>query len=163
MVVSEVALVVLILIRRKATLVSDQPIDWALGLAGTCSALLVTPTDLAPLAPSGLWLTLILFGMFLQIYAKFALARSFGIIAANRGIKMGGPYALIRHPMYAGYTISHIGFWLAYPSFTNAAIYVTGLGLQIARIIREEALLSRDERYVEFMQRVRYRLLPGVF
>ena len=34
-----------------------------------------------------------------------------------------GPYRFVRHPMYAGYTLTHIGFLLAMPSLLNAGIY----------------------------------------
>jgi protein-S-isoprenylcysteine O-methyltransferase Ste14 len=35
--------------------------------------------------------------------------------------------------------------------------------LQIGRIVREERLLSNDEKYRDYAQRVRYRLIAGVF
>jgi protein-S-isoprenylcysteine O-methyltransferase Ste14 len=35
--------------------------------------------------------------------------------------------------------------------------------LQIGRIIREEKLLKEDETYREYVKRVRYRLIAGVF
>ena len=37
------------------------------------------------------------------------------------------------------------------------------LGVQIARIRREEALLNGDERYQHYTQQVRWRLVPGVW
>ncbi len=35
--------------------------------------------------------------------------------------------------------------------------------LQVTRIRREEALLCRDEQYLRYTQRVRWRLVPGVW
>jgi len=101
--------------------------------------------------------------MFLQISAKVILGLGFGIIAANRGVKSLGPYRFVRHPMYAGYTLTHIGLLLAMPSLTNAALYSLALGLQISRIYREERILRLDPIYREFASRVRYRLVPYVF
>ena len=84
-------------------------------------------------------------------------------MAAVREIKIEGPYRFVRHPMYAGYALAHIGSLLAFPSFWNFVVYTGALLLQIARLLREEQLLLTDESYRAFAARVRYRLLPGVF
>ena len=55
-------------------------------------------------------------GFVLQLSAKLTLRRSFGVVAANRGVKASGPYRLVRHPMYAGYALTHVGFLLAGPN-----------------------------------------------
>ena len=102
-------------------------------------------------------------GLFVQISAKIILGRSFGIVAANRGVKVAGPYRFVRHPMYAGYIINHIGFLLAFPSLWNVALYSTELVIQITRLLREEALLNQDKSYRDYASQVRYRLLPKVF
>ena len=39
-----------------------------------------------------------LIGLYVQISGKLILGRSFGLIAANRGIKVAGPYRIVRHP-----------------------------------------------------------------
>jgi hypothetical protein len=49
--------------------------------------------------------------------------------------------------MYAGYTILHEGFLLAFPSFWNIALYSTELAIQMARLLREERLLNQDQSY----------------
>ena len=102
-------------------------------------------------------------GILLQITAKLVLGRAFGIVAANRGVKVLGPYRFVRHPMYAGYTLTHVGFLLAMPSLMNALFYATALTMQVARIFREEHVLGQDASYRTFAARVRYRLVPGVF
>lgn len=101
--------------------------------------------------------------MFIQISAKVALGVSFGLVAANRGVRVSGPYRFVRHPMYAGYVITHVGLLLAMPSAFNALLYACALLLQIVRIKREERVLMQDQQYQDFSARVRYRLLPGVF
>ena len=99
----------------------------------------------------------------LQLSAKLTLRRSFGVVAANRGVKASGPYRLVRHPMYAGYALTHVGFLLAGPTLWNLAIYGATLAIAVRRIIAEERVLRRDSAYRALADRVRYRLLPFVF
>ncbi len=82
---------------------------------------------------------------------------------ANRGVKTRGLYRVVRHPIYAGYTLTHIGFLLGFPSLQNAALYAAVFAIEVMRLLREEAVLKRDPAYVDYAARVRYRLLPGVF
>lgn len=49
------------------------------------------------------------------------------------------------------------------PMLLNGAMYGLAFILQIVRIRREERVLMRDPTYVAFAQRVRYRLLPGIY
>ena len=48
-------------------------------------------------------------GLVLVVVGKMALGRSFGIVPANRGVVVRGPYTLVRHPIYTGYLITHVG------------------------------------------------------
>jgi protein-S-isoprenylcysteine O-methyltransferase Ste14 len=161
--VSEFLPFVLILLRRPSATLSERPLDWIFGLTGSMAPLLVAQAKIDPVLPMSICIMTVITGIFIQASAKVVLGSSFGIVAANRGIKVLGPYRLIRHPMYAGYTLTHIGLLLAMPSFLNAALYSVALTLQIVRIHREERILTLDPAYREFMARVHYRLLPGVF
>jgi protein-S-isoprenylcysteine O-methyltransferase Ste14 len=161
---SESTVLVFVLLRRPTADITSRPADWAFGFAGTTAALLVLPVpDATPLIPGGIILALMLGGAALQITAKFFLRRSFGIVAANRGIKAGGPYRYIRHPMYAGYILNQFGFLLANPSARNLAVYSLCWGFQVCRILAEERLLIHDEAYRGLVTRVPYRLIPKVF
>ena len=82
---------------------------------------------------------------------------------ANRGVKLGGPYRYVRHPMYAGYLLCHVAFLLLNPSPWNLVVYALCDGLQVPRILAEERLLCRDGTYAAYRARVRWRLIPGVF
>jgi protein-S-isoprenylcysteine O-methyltransferase Ste14 len=163
MLVSEVLPCTLILCRKPSNAMSTRPSDWFFGLAGSIAPLLIKPAAVAPLLPAAICLLVIIGGLFMQISAKVVLGRSFGMVAANRGVKMAGPYRTIRHPMYAGYTIGHIGLLLAMPSLLNAALYALAFAFQVVRILREEAVLMQSQDYRNFAARVRYRLLPGIF
>jgi protein-S-isoprenylcysteine O-methyltransferase Ste14 len=161
--ISEIASIVMIVLRRFSTTLSQQPLDWLLAIAGCCTPLLAIPgkeiSDQFALVGAGIMLV----GLCVQISAKAILFRSFGIVAANRGVKTLGPYRFVRHPMYAGYVISHFGYVLGWPSMHNFMLYTLALIIQMARLLREEELLGQDPAYQAFMARVRYRLLPGVF
>jgi protein-S-isoprenylcysteine O-methyltransferase Ste14 len=160
---SESSVVVFVVIRRYTRDVSVQPLDWLIALLGTTAPLLVRPTGGEPLVSLSVCAPLMLAGMVLQVAAKFALCRSFGVVAANRGVKIGGPYRLVRHPMYAGYVMTQIGFLLTNPSAWNAAVYGFALACQIGRILAEERVLVRDPSYRAFAAAVPYRLVPRVF
>ena len=161
--VSEGLPVLLILTRRRSKVLSNKLGDWFLGLTGTILPLLAIPVGAGGLVSEGLCGAIMLIGLYVQISAKMILGRSFGLIAANRGIKVAGPYQIVRHPMYAGYTILHVGFLLAFPSLWNIVLYSTELTIQMARLLREELLLNQDQNYRDYAARVRYRLIPMIF
>jgi protein-S-isoprenylcysteine O-methyltransferase Ste14 len=75
-----------------------------------------------------------------------------------------GPYALVRHPMYAGALLYLLGMPLLLGSwFGLAAVPLMILGLA-PRAVMEERLLKRDlPGYADYMTRVQYRLIPYVW
>ena len=161
--ISETAVMVFVLIRRPTDKISLRLGDWLLAIAATAAPLMIQPgLDMFPaIAPLGV--ALVLLGNVVQGLAKLSLRRSFGIAPANRGIKADGLYRFVRHPMYAGYLAVHIGVMILMPSPINLVIYGIGWWAQILRLKAEEGLLSQDPAYVAFKQKVRYRLVPGVF
>jgi protein-S-isoprenylcysteine O-methyltransferase Ste14 len=163
LVISESLAVFLILTRRFATTISTHPLDWALSLIAVNAPLLAAPAAASTFIPSQLATALMFVGMITQISAKAALWRSYGLVPANRGVKTGGPYHFVRHPMYAGYTLTHIGFLLGFPSLQNFSLYLTTFLIEVARLMREELVLNKDPHYRAYAARVRYRLFPGVF
>jgi protein-S-isoprenylcysteine O-methyltransferase Ste14 len=160
---AEMLCIILIIIRAPSKQITGKMSDWIIAFAGASAPLLAMPADVPSIAPQQLCITLILFGMFTQICAKVILWKSFGIVAANRGVKIEGPYRVVRHPMYLGYVITHVGIFLTFPTVYNALIYVSALVVQIVRLMREEQVLLRDPAYEAYAGKVRYRLLPGVF
>jgi protein-S-isoprenylcysteine O-methyltransferase Ste14 len=163
LVVSETLVVVFILLRRSTQNISLSWRDWLLGFAGTVAPLLAAPASGNPIAPLAVCGMLMMLGFLLNVSAKLTLRRSFGVVAANRGVKIGGPYRMIRHPMYAGYTLTQLGFLLSGPTLWNFGLYGLALSLQIARIRAEERILRNDPVYTEMSERVPYRLVPFVF
>ncbi len=160
--VSEGAVVILLVFRRRSISVSHQPLDWVAGFAGSFLVLLVRPTS-AAIAPDAVGFALQLLGTVVQLYGKAVLGRSFGIVAANRGIVVRGPYRLVRHPIYLGYLVTHLGFLLSNWGARNLAIYAAAYLFQVTRIFVEERHLEADDRYRAYRRTVRYRLIPGLF
>jgi protein-S-isoprenylcysteine O-methyltransferase Ste14 len=75
-----------------------------------------------------------------------------------------GPYAIIRHPMYAGSLLLYIFSPLALGSYWAMLPALTILWVLVARIRNEEQVLCRELKgYPEYMQKVKYRLIPGVW
>lgn len=72
-----------------------------------------------------------------------------------------GVYGIVRHPMYLGGILMFFGAPLLVGSGYGL---LAGLGLTVlltARIIKEEEMLGRElDGYREYMQKVRYRLVP---
>lgn len=159
--VSEGVIVFFLIIRRSTGNISLRPQEWAAALIGTTAPLLVVKTAEPGLLAPGAFL--LLFGMVTQIGAKLSLRRSFGLVPANRGVRTSGAYRYVRHPMYLGYMISHVGYVLIAPSFWNIAVYAVCWIFLALRVRYEEAFLSADPAYRAFMEKVRYRLVPGVY
>lgn len=160
--VSEGMIVLFLVFRRESASVSRRPWDWLVGIAGTLTVLLVRPERVS-IAPEAVGVFLQIAGTLFEIYAKAALGRSFGIIAANRGIVMKGPYRFVRHPIYLGYLVTHVGFLLSNWSLRNITVYVATYSFLVARIFSEERLLSGEQSYRDYCRQVRFRLIPGVF
>jgi protein-S-isoprenylcysteine O-methyltransferase Ste14 len=160
--VSEGLVILLLVFRRESRRLSRHPWDWIVALGGSFTVLLVRPAATA-IAPEFIGVALQLAGTAFEIYAKIVLGRSFGIVAADRGIVLGGPYRVVRHPIYLGYFVTHAGFLLANWSPRNLALYIVTYFFQISRILSEERILSEDAAYREYRGRVRFRLIPGVF
>lgn len=104
-----------------------------------------------------------LVGLSLSLSAKFFIGLRFGLIPANRGIVSGGPYRLVRHPIYLGYLLTHIGFLLSCYTSRNLLLIVVVYSFQIGRIIFEERLLGLEPAYAAYMEKVRWRLVPFLF
>jgi len=159
---SEAMGVGLILIRKPGE-IAATPYAFAIAILGTALPLYVLPIGATALLPS--WVTAIaaFAGLLVSVSAKLFLNRSFGIVAANRGIKRNGPYRLVRHPMYLGYIVTQASFLCAAFSLRNLLIYLFAWTFQVLRIIEEEKMLSRDPEYRMLSARVRFRLVPGVY
>src|SRR5262249_30792557 len=75
-----------------------------------------------------------------------------------------GPYAVVRHPMYAGGLLLVLGTPLALGSFWELFVIAAMTPVLLMRLVDEERFLSKNlPGYKEYCARVRWRLMPGVF
>ena len=75
-----------------------------------------------------------------------------------------GVYSIVRHPMYLGASLAFMGGAMVLGSISGLLLALVLFALLVVRISIEENLLVRDlEGYKEYLQRVRYRLVPHVW
>lgn len=135
--------------------------DWVVALCGTYFPLLLRP---APEAHDILVLQMIqVIGSCIAIGGILSLNKSLGLVAANRGVKTTGFYKHVRHPIYAGYAIHFIAYWLQNMTLPNTIFITAGLLFELARIFAEEQHLKLDREYAAYMKKVRWRLIPYIF
>lgn len=75
-----------------------------------------------------------------------------------------GPYAFVRHPMYGGTVLFFIGAPLLLGSWWGVAIAPLFAALFAVRSgIEEQTLVKGLPDYADYTERVRYRLIPGLW
>lgn len=152
----------LFLFRREAFTVSGSAVAWVAAPIGSFAMILGRPAGSAGLSHA-VAESVQLAGVAVAIVSLAALGRSFGIVAANRGVRTSGPYRFVRHPVYAGYLIAWAGYVAESPSVRNLSLLALGLLAQGLRMHEEERVLSSDAEYRRYMGVVRHRLIPYVY
>ena len=85
-------------------------------------------------------------------------------IAKDQKVIDTGPYSYVRHPMYSSALIYLLGTPLALGSYWGLLAFILVIPFLIWRLIDEEKMLRTGlNGYEEYRQRVRYRLLPGLW
>jgi protein-S-isoprenylcysteine O-methyltransferase Ste14 len=163
---TEVFTLGLIVIARQAVRRDASLLAMLATIYSSCFFVLLEISDTVHLIPDWTGAALQLGGLGLALAAKVVLGRAFGILPAARGLVTAGPYRVVRHPMYLGYTISSAGFLLTNASLRNALVMAALLLVQLLRILREEEVLKRSNfapSFADYCARVRCRILPFVF
>jgi len=155
--------VVAYLIRHPARRVSRRLDDWLLAFGGTFGGVLFRPVGAHPRWGIEAGLDVQLVGLAICVVSFLALGRSFGFAAADRGLVRRGPYAIVRHPIYASYVVLQAGYLMQSISIRNALVMVFATGCNVGRVLAEERLLAENEQYDSYRARVRWRLLPGAW
>jgi steroid 5-alpha reductase family enzyme len=160
---SELLVVVLTVLRRSTAVVDRSYRARVLTACSMLGPVLVRPGQIAALAPEVMTVLLSAAGLMVVIGGKLSLGRSFGLMPANRGVVSSGLYRIVRHPIYMGYLITHVGFLAANPTIWNIVMLVGADLTLLWRAVCEEQTLQQDEAYRAYQQVVRWRVLPGVF
>jgi protein-S-isoprenylcysteine O-methyltransferase Ste14 len=75
-----------------------------------------------------------------------------------------GPYAIVRHPFYAADPLILVGLSLWLESYVAALVAVVPIALMVVRLQAEERFLRRElSGYTAYTERVRFRLIPGIW
>jgi protein-S-isoprenylcysteine O-methyltransferase Ste14 len=98
-----------------------------------------------------------------EFFGSAGLGRSFAVLPSLRDIRTSGMYRFVRHPIYLFYMVAGLGTLMRHPSLYNSSVVLAGVLLMMWRIRFEERLLSQDELYRNYMDVVRYRLIPGLY
>ena len=136
-------------------------------------ALLVVPAldhrfgwSTAPLGVVAAGGVLVVIGFWLisRVYHENTFSAATVQIAENQRVISTGPYAIVRHPMYASALLYLVGTPLALGSYWGLIPIAVMLPFLIWRLFDEERLLSAKlPGYTEYKQRVRHRLVPFVW
>lgn len=82
-------------------------------------------------------------------------------VASGQRVISTGPYAMVRHPMYAAALLMLLGIPVSLGSWWGVAVWVALLPALAWRLLDEERVLLRDLiGYAEYRRRVRFRLIP---
>jgi protein-S-isoprenylcysteine O-methyltransferase Ste14 len=99
-----------------------------------------------------------------RVYRENTFAAATITVAENQRVVSSGPYAVVRHPMYASAFLYLLGTPLALGSYWGFIPLLVMTPFLIWRLLDEERLLSGSLRgYTEYQQKVRYRLVPLVW
>jgi protein-S-isoprenylcysteine O-methyltransferase Ste14 len=159
----EALVVVLTVVRRKAMYVDRSVLAGVLTLLSVAGPPMLRASDATSVVPDVATAMVSAIGLGLVVIGKMALGRSFGLVPANRGVVVRGPYTFVRHPIYAGYLITHVAFLIADPIPWNVAVILIADTALILRALMEERVLSNDVEYQGYCLRVGWHLVPGVF
>jgi protein-S-isoprenylcysteine O-methyltransferase Ste14 len=107
--------------------------------------------------------TLIVGGMSFAVYALLWLGRSISVMSEARRLVTGGPYAMVRHPLYLGEETALIGVTLQFLSPPALGLLVMQIGFQLYRMRFEEQVMREAfPEYDIYAVRVK-RLIPGLY
>jgi len=104
------------------------------------------------------------YGIVILVFRENSYASRIVEVSQEQKVVSSGPYAIVRHPMYVGVILMYGLSPLALGSYWAIIPALAIIPILIARITDEEKLL-RDELigYKEYMQKTKYRLIPGIW
>jgi protein-S-isoprenylcysteine O-methyltransferase Ste14 len=104
------------------------------------------------------------YGIFFLVLRENRYASRIIEVEQRQEVISSGPYAIVRHPMYLGVSLMYILSPLALGSYWATIPSLLIIPLLVARIRNEESVLGRELKgYKEYMQKTKYRLIPGIW
>lgn len=104
------------------------------------------------------------FYLIFLVYRENTFASATIGVTENQKVVSTGPYALVRHPMYASAMLYVVGTPLALGSYWGLAGGIVTAAAIVWRLLDEEKFLAQNlPGYTEYKREVRFRLLPGVW
>jgi protein-S-isoprenylcysteine O-methyltransferase Ste14 len=104
------------------------------------------------------------FSLIFVVYRENTFTSATIEVAENQKVVSTGPYAFVRHPMYASALLYLVGTPLALGSYWGVVPIAAMLPFLIWRLFDEEAFLVKNlPGYAEYRTRVRHRLIPFIW
>jgi protein-S-isoprenylcysteine O-methyltransferase Ste14 len=158
-------LVVLFVIRTVPRALAHGVFPRLAAIAGTFLGIgipLLPPQELS--TPVHIVALLLMIGGFVfMLAAAIALGRSISLLPEARRLVTGGPYSLVRHPLYAGEAVAVAGIAMQYLAPWSFLLLGLQYAFQLWRIFNEERVLrSAFPDYAAYAARTA-RLIPGVY
>jgi protein-S-isoprenylcysteine O-methyltransferase Ste14 len=116
-------------------------------------------------------LVLYCLGMTLVLTARRTLGRYWGIstsaqakLLTDHRLIQAGPYAYVRHPIYAGAWLLFLGLTLLYPVWAMLLMFVFSMISFANRALREEAVLSErfGQEWIAYKRRTKF-MIPFIW
>ena len=109
-------------------------------------------------------LVLIGFALIVLVYRENTFTSATIEVADHHSVVSTGPYAIVRHPMYASALLYLVGTPLALGSYWGLVPIALIVPLLVWRLLDEESLLARDlPGYTDYQRRVPHRLVPLIW
>jgi protein-S-isoprenylcysteine O-methyltransferase Ste14 len=153
-------------VRRPAHRFDMNPLSWLAGVSASVLGVTLNFVHVGGehrVGPLVLTRTLAVLGTVFMTFSRLSLGRSFALVPADRGIKTGGAYRVVRHPIYGSFLFSVTALLLSRFSVSLLALVGLSLFLMVYRAGREERLLGLDPAYLAYAERVKYRFLPLIY
>lgn len=100
----------------------------------------------------------------LRVYRENTFTAATIQVEAGQTVIDTGPYAIVRHPMYASALLYLIGTPLALGSYYGLLAFIAMVPVLVWRLVDEERLLARTlPGYRDYQRRVSRRLVPYVW
>lgn len=159
----ELMIMFFLVMRSLPKEISLNPYDWLIGIFGTLGSALLRPTENSMLPDMDFFVVIQILGLMISIIGLASLSKSFGVVAANRGVKTDGLYRFVRHPLYSGYFFMLTAFVVQNVTWYNLAIITLVFSAKVLRIFAEERLLLQDPEYAAYAEKTKWRIIPYVW